>query len=525
MAALDRVSPALIAGLVLVAIVAAMVRASLALTGGHLVYPLDDAYIHMAVARNLAEHGVWGVTRHGFTSSTSSLAWPLLLAAADAVAGSVEAMPLVLDAIAGVLCVVVASAVLGGHAFWWRLAVLSSIVLLTPLPTLVLIGMEHTLHVGAALALAGLVARTVDGEEAMPPIPLLALTAALATSLRYESLFLVAASMALLGRHRRFRAAIAVAAAGIAPLAVYAILSVSRGWYPLPNSVLLKGARFEAATAAGLVDLLGGRSLRMLAETPHLLVLSIACLAILALGPSRRALPALAIVTTMLHLQFANTGWLYRYEAYLVALGLLAVGVGAPAAVAAARTARARGPVAIAAVAGLAGVLFYPLAERAARAVAETPRAAKNIFDQQYQMGLFLGRFYPGAAVAANDIGAISALADVRLLDLYGLASMDVARARRAGPLDRETVGRLTAAHGTEVIAVYRSWFSQSLPPDWMEAGSWRAPEKVVVADRVVTFYARDPAGRDRLTANLRAYASALPADVTVRLPGAPETP
>ena len=61
------------------------------------MYALDDAYIHMAVARSLARHGVWGVTPYAFTSSTSSLAWPLLLALADLVVGVRAATPLVLN--------------------------------------------------------------------------------------------------------------------------------------------------------------------------------------------------------------------------------------------------------------------------------------------------------------------------------------------------------------------------------------------------------------------------------------------
>jgi len=34
--------------------------AATARTGGRLVYPLDDPYIHMAMAKNLSLHGVWG---------------------------------------------------------------------------------------------------------------------------------------------------------------------------------------------------------------------------------------------------------------------------------------------------------------------------------------------------------------------------------------------------------------------------------------------------------------------------------
>ena len=34
---------------------------------GYLVYALDDPYIQMAMAKNFSQHGVWGITRFGFT--------------------------------------------------------------------------------------------------------------------------------------------------------------------------------------------------------------------------------------------------------------------------------------------------------------------------------------------------------------------------------------------------------------------------------------------------------------------------
>jgi hypothetical protein len=42
---------------------------SLRLNQGHFVYGLDDAYIHMSIAKNFALHGVWGVTPYAFSSS------------------------------------------------------------------------------------------------------------------------------------------------------------------------------------------------------------------------------------------------------------------------------------------------------------------------------------------------------------------------------------------------------------------------------------------------------------------------
>src|SRR2546426_9784746 len=68
--------------LLLWASMAAMVLASLRRTDGHLVYTLDDAYIHMAIAKHFARDGVWGVTPYAFGSSTSSPLWTALVAAA-----------------------------------------------------------------------------------------------------------------------------------------------------------------------------------------------------------------------------------------------------------------------------------------------------------------------------------------------------------------------------------------------------------------------------------------------------------
>ena len=65
---------------------------------------------------------------------------------------------------------------------------------------------------------------------------------------------------------------------------------------------------------------------------------------------------------------------------------------------------------------------------RAVSALANTVHATTNIHDQQVQMGRFLARHYAGRAVAVNDIGAVCYFADLRLCDLWGLGSAEIAR-------------------------------------------------------------------------------------------------
>lgn len=88
-------------------------------------------------------------------------------------------------------------------------------------------------------------------------------------------------------------------------------------------------------------------------------------------------------------------------------------------------------PVATAALLSL--LLFWALFERGRDGLQRSSRAVANI-TEQHQMGLFLARFYPGAAVAANDIGAINYQAPtLRCLDLWGLGSSEVRALRLRG--------------------------------------------------------------------------------------------
>ena len=62
------------------ALVGILLWLSLARTGGMFVYAQDDPYIHLALARTLADHGVWGIRPTEFASASSSPLWTLLLA-------------------------------------------------------------------------------------------------------------------------------------------------------------------------------------------------------------------------------------------------------------------------------------------------------------------------------------------------------------------------------------------------------------------------------------------------------------
>jgi len=475
-------------------------------SAGHLVYALDDAYIHMAMARNLAEHGVFGVSRYGFTSSSSSPLWTLLLAGLFALLGPRDWFPLAVNVLFAASLLMVADRVLQAHAVrpQSRLLAMAAIVVLTPVPPLVLVGQEHLLHATLTLAFAGLMTLA-------PPPPALLCVAPLLTATRYEGLFLVFIACLVLAGRRRFGFALALGVVSLLPPAAYGLVSLAHGWYPLPNPVILKGALGEGLTGGGrlaLVPFLGGWG--ELVRTPHVLALFVlAGVTLLARwrSPSSRegTLLILFLGTAILHLQYARTGWFYRYEAYLVAFGIVA---GAVALDGLGDRVRPRWlPAALASAAALV------CAVRGVRAYVETPGAVGNIYEQQIQMGRFLARYYPGETVAANDIGAIDWLADLRVMDLWGLASREVAEAKLTGRYTTSGIAELARARGVRVAVIYERWLDAAggVPAEWVRAGRWRVASNVVLGDRTVAFYAVDPAEAAPLGDHLRAFAPELP--------------
>jgi hypothetical protein len=504
-----RRGPLAVAVAVLLVLVAALVVWSLPRSGGRLVYALDDAYIHMAMARNLAEHGVFGVTRYGFTSSSSSPLWTLLLAGFFAALGPRDWLPLALNVLFAASLLVVADRVLQAQGVRprSRLLALVAIVVLTPVPSLVLVGQEHLLHATLTLAFVGLVTLA-------PPGAALLLVAPALTATRYEGLFLVFIACLVLAARRRSAFAFALGIVSLVPPALYGLVSLAHGWYALPNPVILKGALGEGLAGwrrIALVPFLGGWG--ELVRTPHVLALVVlAAVTLLARwrSPSSRegTLLIVFIGAALLHLQYARTGWFYRYEAYLVALGIVAAAVALDGL---GDRVRPRWLPA-----ALASAVALVCAVRGVRAHVETPRAVGNIYEQQIQMGRFLARYYPGASVAANDIGAIDWLADLRVLDLWGLASREVAEAKLTGRYTTVGIVELARSRGVRVAVIYERWLDSAggVPPEWVRAGRWRVASNVVLGDRTVAFYGVDTAEAAALADRLRAFAPELPAGV-----------
>ena len=510
-----------------------MLGVSLARTDGHFSYSLDDAYIHMAMAKNLANHGVFGMTPHGFTSSSSSPLWVVLVACCYRLFGVSDLVPFLFNAASAV------GVILAGHvalkrfevAPATRLCALCGLVLLVPIVPIAFCGLEHLLHAALSVVFATLIADAVRSRSAaVPPatapprLPSLMLAAALVAGARYEGLFLVAGGALLLAARRRIVQAALVAAAGLAPAVGFGIYSLHHGWRFLPTSILLKG-RIPHGGWRGIFEVLGGYCLISLAQNPYLLALVMAGIGALLVARRRggllhapwSALVLLTVIASLLHLQLARAGLFYRYEAYLIALWIVALAAAWPHLRADLAELARLGPR-HALVGGL--IVFcasVPLLVRAGRAHVEAPVATREIYSQQYQMGRFIQRYYAGRTIAANDIGVIDYLTDIDLFDLYGLGTKEVVDAQFGAGYDTARIESLTRARGVEIAMAYEDWFTPSggLPRSWRRVGEWTIPTQVVAGGKKVTFFAATPAAAGYLVDSLRAFSAELPATVT----------
>jgi hypothetical protein len=500
---------------------------------GHLIYALDDAYIHMAMARNFSQYGVWGVTRFGFTSSSSSILWMLLLSLTYRLFGVSAVAPLAWNLLLAVLVLWAAYAILS----WYKLppalkfTALQAIIFLVPLPALILSGTEQILQTLLALPATFLAARMLSGEgpsSARLDSTLLLLLAPLVTAVRFEGMFLILAIGGLLLLCKRWSYALAFGVCGFLPVVIYGIISVSRGWFWLPSSVLLKRVMPDLTSLSGLFFSLAVNAFANLYKGLHVFVLLIAVLLfyVLASGKgrdvldSRQLMGAIVILTALPHVEFVQVGPLFRYDAYLFVLGVVFLTSQLPVLMAGLPTRTSFSKRLVPqyfATGALALLLLFPLTVKGSRLLWLLPQCTTNIFEQQYQMGTFIHQYYQGSTVALNDIGAVNFLADIHCLDLWGLADREVTLLKRQNNYHTKDIASLARRAGARIAILYDYWFAAAvggLPPEWLRVGQWTIRNNVVVGGDTVSIYAVDPAEVPHLTRCLREFATRLPRDV-----------
>lgn len=518
------------------------------LTGGHFCYSLDDAFIHMAVAKNFALHGVWGITSDAYGSASSSPLFTVLLAAVYRTGINGYMVGFWINVAAAYLLLYSAHRILAKYGMpeFGRTLVLVALIILLPFTVMILTGMEHLLHLWFSLLFVQAVVEMITAERVTLRQMLIAgAYGALMTGARFESLFLLGAAGLLLLFYRKIGTALVVGMIAVLPVVIFGVVSVAYGGYILPNSVLLKSSGGSASTGSvlqALQDIIvyrlmyGNSTVLGLFNADHskayassisgtsliriliILPLLVVVVKVKGAGNTTRQAVNFGILVSIgcaLHLALAAVGWMFRYEAYLVGLALMSMGLLLwcvwPQA-----TAIYQG-INLPQKAVLLLLLFFagsPLLARALSGYRVQYRACRNIYEQQVQMGRFLQQYYPETSVAANDIGAVSFLSDSRIIDVWGLGNNEVAKSKLTGHYsDAYLVGFLKKER-VKIAVIYKNWYSPELYGKWAAVGDWTIQDNVVCADKIVHFFALDSADAPGLRRNLEAFKAQMPASV-----------
>ena len=496
--------------------VALVVVALLWWLDGHLVYVLDDAAIHLSVADRLAHDGTWGVVPGHFESASSSPLWTVLVSAGLLVAGpAAQWVPLALNVVAGLAVVaVLASGQTALVPCRRRPAdAAATVVLVTVvlfLPGLVVVGMEHTLHVALVLAAVVGVHRWALHQPGPAPGVTYALVA-LAALTRIETAFVaagLATALVVVDRRAHGRRAMGLLAAAGLPVVALGLVNRALGGGWLPNSILAKGQGTGQAQRDGLgpVDVAN----RLTHDPVLALLVGVALVYLLVRGRrSPGVVPAVTLVVgASLHAVLADVGWYERYQAYLIAIGvylLLGILTEVP------REARARAVAAVCVLGLVFGVTKVGLLVRA-------PIAADDMYRHQYQAGRFLDRYYDGQPVATDQLGYVSYLHDGPLTDLGGLGDYRVLRERGDRPSD-ELWTDLTAERRFRVVVLYDASAAFRVPREWIMAGQWVIDgDPVSGVSRRLQFFATVTDEVEPLQDHLRAFEDDLPDRTRLRI-------
>lgn len=480
----------------------------MSVNGGKFVYTLDDPYIHLSLARRIAQ-GHYGINPGENSAPSSSIVWPFLLAPLAGTAVG-EIWPLVICILSSLAAVAVAVRAFGQRWNPWLVA--CGAIVLTNQVGLVFTGMEHTLQVLIALLAAVGILEEMDTDRVSPW-----LIAALVAGplVRYENLALTLPCCAYLFFRGHRRIALMSFLLPLLGLAAFSFFLKSLGLGLLPSSVVAK----SGAGAAGnpVKDLFNNFKRNLtIRETllecySFLLILGVLVYAATKLKDRERLLALTAVLAGSMHMFLGRFGWAGRYEPYIVAFdGALLLGLW-PSLL---RTLRPPPGLpswpAWLLAAGILPLSLYYVFLRGLRA----PSESHDIFLQQYQMHRFVLDQWK-QPVAVNDLGWVSWQNDTYVLDLWGLGSYEALKLRGTEP-GTDWMARLCRDHSVKLAMVYDDWF-HGAPAGWTKVAELSRFQGKPRPRDDVSFYATDLSSVDQIRQELVRFQPSLPDGATIK--------
>ena len=506
------------------------------LCGGEFIYPIDDTYIHIAMAKTLATQGVWGVEPEKLAFCSSSPLWTILLATFYLVFGVSDLLPWFLALGFNIASLILFDRiVMGMSGNWrWRVGGALAIAVAGPFICTTALGMEHAMHGFFILASIATCSCVISDKNLLGgkirPMILAATCAAAATASRYESLFLLLPLgvglcglelwMRVKAKTRMFpiRALCFLAAAG-APVIVYGLWAVIMGGHFLPNSLLLKGQfRTLPELFDAIIQILG--SVKPGCGFLYLLGLALVSSAILPRVPVYWRIASFSVAIAIGgHLVFADVGQLCRYEAYLTSTGMGCLVLCALCFVRSAQD-KAHKIHLMGIYAGM-GIVAIVFINRSYEYAIITPWASQNIRNQQVLMTRIMSEMpeEDQGCVALNDLGYMALHGGFPFLDIWGLGSQDAAECilKHRGTWSKEDHEFLFKKHDVKYVVVFKSWFHLWLMPEGtLDVAELKLLNNLVCGGDTVVFRATSQESAQKLRAHLLRYVDKMPPQATL---------
>lgn len=485
-------------------------------TDGYYIYPLDDAYIHLAMAKNFELYEVWGMTKYQFSSTSSSPLFTYLLSVLIKIFGNNDQLPLYFNIFFGIGILYILTVYYAGIFQEIKKTVLA--VLFTAffivLPLNILSGMEHVFQVFLFVVNILCFYRYNQSKLAISGFYITLLLMGL---IRFESMFYFVILAFMFALVRKWKETLLVLLLGFIPIIAFCAYNYQQDGYFFPNSVVVKGTKlsFDANILAQLKvilldNLLLNISFYKIGFFPLFL-----CAVFIYRDFKTKTLKEvlkddfLLIVFSLVmicHAMFADLKGSLRYEAYILTSFCMVL------------IPRCKGLLVnwmdyikkekLVSLLIAANVFLMIYKCWAAHPIMS--KGGKNIYEQQVQSAKFLHQFYNTSKVVANDIGAISYYTNIHLLDIAGLGSVETIYFNENKKKFDEKFGSFISkyclAHQYDIAVVYEGWLQGYVPAYWKKAATLKIENKITVARLEVSIYSINVKNLDGLKQNIKKF-------------------
>lgn len=485
-------------------------------TDSHYIYPIDDAYIHLAIAKNFALYDVWGVTKYQFSSTSSSPLFTYLSSLLIKIFGNSDQIPLYFNMVFGIGTVYFLNEYFSGIFEKTRSVVFAVLftVFFSVLHLQLLSGMEHVFHVFLIVLNIFCFSRSQNKWAVFGFYSSLLLMGLV----RFESMFYFVVLAFVFFLMKSWKEATLVLLAGFIPILIFGYFNYRHDGYFFPNSVVVKGTKlsFDSNFAVQLKSILLDNFLFNISF--YKIGFFPVVISVILMWRSFKDKNSfdefikdyfLVIVFSLLvvcHSMFADFKGLFRYEAYIL-VGFCMVLIPKMKVFFVNFINKVRDEKLIS---GLIIMNIVLMGYKLFVAHMMLDKGGKNVYEQQFQSARFLNTYYNTSKVVANDIGAITYYTDIHLLDIAGLGSVETIRFNEAKKhFDKSFKIFLTEychKNKYEIAVVYENWLQGEVPDEWKKVAVLKIQDKFSVAQDEVSFYSIDHSNLQQLKNNIKHF-------------------